>query len=90
MIEQAVRALLTSNVAVAPLVAGRVFPVILPQAVTYPAITYQTITGASTYSMDGSSELANPRFQFDLYATTFDAVTQLKACLLYTSDAADE
>lgn len=82
MIEQAVRALLTTHVAVAPLVAGRVFPVILPQAVTYPAITYQTITGASNYSMDGSSELANSRMQFDCYATSFDAVTLLKAAVM--------
>lgn len=82
MIEQGLRALLTSDVAVSPLVGNRVYPVILPQAVTYPAITYQTITAASTYSMDGSSELANPRMQLDLYASSFDGVTVLKAAVM--------
>jgi hypothetical protein len=82
MIEQAIRTALINHGAVAALVSARVYPVNLPQATRYPAITYQTVSGSSTYSMDGSSNLANPRVQFDLYAETFDGLVFLKAAVM--------
>lgn len=82
MIELALRSLLLANTRVATLVQSRVYPVHLPQAPVYPAITYQVITGASEYSHDGPSQLANLRVQFDLYAGSHVSVLQLRNAVM--------
>lgn len=57
---------------VAALVGTRVYPLVLPQNVLYPAIRYQRIsTPRSQYrGLDGRAEYASPRFQIDAYALT--------------------
>jgi hypothetical protein len=50
--------------------AARVYPVTLPQNITYPAIVFTRISGARTYSMDGPSGLASPRVQIDIYGNS--------------------
>lgn len=82
MIELALRTLLLATPSVAALVQSRVHPVHLPQAPAYPAVTYQVITGASEYSHDGPSQLANLRVQFDLYAGTHEGVLQLRSAVM--------
>lgn len=54
--------------AVSQQVAGRVYPVHLPQAVQYPAITYQQITGTSEQHLQGRSALRFVRMQVDVWA----------------------
>lgn len=82
-IETALRALLLADAGVSPLVSGeRVYPGILPQAVIYPAVTYQIIAGGSHYAMDGPSNLADPRVQLDCYAEAYDEVLELKGAVI--------
>lgn len=86
MIETALRDALLANDVVSQLVGGsRIYPVILPQAPVYPAITYQMVAGESHYAMTAPSRLASPRFQLDCYGESFDAVMDLRtaaiACL---------
>jgi hypothetical protein len=84
MIEVALRTVLLAGPPVAVLVGTRIYPVVLPEAPVYPAITYQIITGSSEYAMQGPSQLASPRFQIDLYAATSMALFTLKAALMET------
>ncbi|WP_395674703.1 DUF3168 domain-containing protein [Inquilinus sp.] len=67
MIEPALFALVTGNAGVAALIATRMYPEVLPQAPTYPAITYTVVTGESHYAMQAPSGLARIRVQFDLF-----------------------
>jgi|SRR5688572_2577699 len=57
---------------VAALVGTRVYPLVLPQGVSYPAIRVQRIsTPRSQYrTMDGRAGYASPRMQVDAYALT--------------------
>lgn len=70
-VEQAIADRLTTDATVASLVATRVFPEILPQDPTYPAIAYQRITTQRVRSMDGPSGLSRPRIQIDCYAAAY-------------------
>jgi hypothetical protein len=83
MIEEALRAMLVQSAPVAALVSGRVYPVVLPQAPEYPAVTYQMVTNDSEYSHGGPSRLATPRFQLDLYAQTFKGVITLRNAVMF-------
>ena len=57
---------------VAALVGTRVYPLVLPQGVSYPAIRLQRIsTARSQYrGLDGRAAYASPRMQIDAYALT--------------------
>lgn len=45
----------------------RVYPLKLPQTVTYPAMTIQRITGVAIPPLKGRAPLARPRYQFDVW-----------------------
>lgn len=83
MIETALRDALLADATVGALVGGkRVYPVVLPQAPVYPAISYQMISGQSHYGLSGPSRLASPRVQVDCYAESFDAVMDLRSAVI--------
>jgi len=62
---------------VTALVGSRIYPLKLPQAATYPAITYQRVSGDRIRSLDGPSGLADPRIQLDLWDKTYSGVKAL-------------
>lgn len=66
---------LAANSGVTSLVGTRIYPVKLPQAATYEAITYQRISNTAT---NGSTSLRESRFQIDCWAQTY-AETQVLA-----------
>src|SRR5689334_827757 len=66
--EQALHALLQSSAAVSAMVEGRIYPNVLPQDVTYPAIAYRVASTAHVESLDGSSGLRRTRFR--IYSAT--------------------
>lgn len=70
-IEAALFTLLTTTPSIAAKVADRVYPKQLPQDPTTPAIVYHRISGPREHSHDGSSGLAHPRFQLDMYAGSY-------------------
>lgn len=71
MIEAELVQLLAEDAPVAALVATRVYPLVLPQGTTLPAVTYQRISGIHEKSLEGPSELTRPRFQLVAHASTF-------------------
>lgn len=59
------------NAALDSVVSNRVYPNKLPQSPTYPAITYFRVTGRRMWSLSGSANLQNPRFQVDVWAQSY-------------------
>lgn len=75
---QAFRAFLLSQAALSALVDGtRVYPVVLPQATDFPAVTYQVITEQRDYKQEGDDSVPTRRVQVDLWANTYDETEAL-------------
>lgn len=87
-IEAALVAELKAHAGLAALIGTRIYPLKLPQSATFPAVTYQRISGPRVSCMGGDS-LAHPRFQFDCWATGYldalDVAAQVRAALQRTS-----
>ncbi len=72
MIEEALYTHLISHAGLTAIVGNRIYPVLLPQDVTFPAVTYQRISTVREYAQEGPSGLAHPRFQFSCWAETYE------------------
>ncbi len=58
-------------------VAGRCYPMTLPEGVELPALTYQRISDPREYSHSGRSELEHPRYQVTCWAATYGVAVAL-------------
>jgi hypothetical protein len=76
MIEAQLNAHLRSKVT---LVANRVYPSVLPEGATLPALVYTRISGHRVHAHDGYTGLANPRFQVTAHANSFSEMMQVAA-----------
>lgn len=70
MIEQGIYSLLANDATIKSLVANRIYPVLLPTNVAYPAISYQDISASSGATMDGSGERMK-RIQFSIWSKAY-------------------
>ena len=68
MAEQAVY----SQLATIPALGSRVYPLVLPQNVVYPAVVYQRISANRYYTFGRGSRQVEPTIQVDLYASKAD------------------
>lgn len=66
--EQALFALLTGNAAVNAAVAGRVYPIVMPDDPTLPCITYQRTSAVRQHHMEGRGNLTNGEYTIDVWA----------------------
>jgi len=57
--------------------AARIYPNVLPQGVTLPAIRYFQVSDPSMHTQSGRSNLRHPRWQLDCYAETYLAARSL-------------
>lgn len=64
----AVRTYLVSKSSVTDLVSTRVFPSVLPQAATLPAVVYTVVTGVPNDDVLGSSGSVTAGIQLDVYS----------------------
>jgi len=55
---------------------SRIYPLVLPQKATFPAVTYQKIAGTFEHSMGGDSGFAYPDYQIVCYAKTYTEVKE--------------
>ena len=76
-IEEALRARLVADTAVAGMVGQRIYPLVAPAKAALPAIVYQRISGMRVATHDGPSELAHPRIQFACIGTTYAGAKNL-------------
>lgn len=65
---------LRADPALAALVGARIYPVLLPQSPTYPAVVVTQITELVGYQLRGPAGLDETRIQIDVYAQVADGV----------------
>lgn len=80
--EQLMRNMAVADATVFGLVGERIYPVVLPQDVTYPAVRYARVSGMREYSHDGDSGLVDARSQWDCYAETWIDARALATALI--------
>lgn len=68
-----------ANMTLNTLVAGRVYPLVLPDTNRqFPAVVYQVIDNPRDYTQDGDAQYTLARVQFRFYDTTYAAALALK------------
>ena len=60
-------------VAAVPLVAGRCYPLLLPQNPTLPAVTFFKVSNPRVETLIADASLQHPRYQFSCWALTYGA-----------------
>lgn len=68
-IDEALFAHLSGNAGVSALVSTRIYPVVLPQGATLPAVTFMEVSAPKIRTMGGRLG-GSPRFQITCWATT--------------------
>ena len=79
MSNKVIYALLTGSTAVSAVVGDRIYPVFLPEKVSYPALTYHEITATQIPPVSASSglNLIKSRVQVTAFAKNFPTVVDL-------------
>jgi hypothetical protein len=76
-LEQGLVAHLQSDAGVSALVETRIYPLVVPQDATLPALAYQRISGPRDHAHDGPTGLARARVQLTYVASTYAAAKEL-------------
>jgi hypothetical protein len=74
MIEETLFTRLSTFAGLAALVSTRIYPVIMPQGVTHPAVTYQKISAVRETAMGTDPGLVRTRFAINAWDTTYASV----------------
>lgn len=74
MTESQVYQLLKNNATLITLVNGRVYPIVAPQNVVKPYITYRVVSGLKLQCMSGQIYQGSYRMQLDCFSTTYSNV----------------
>jgi hypothetical protein len=86
MIEELIYSNLSTATSVTALVVDRIYPLLMPQDPTLPAVTYQRISDNPINSLSGHGGLDNPRIQIDCWATSYSAVKTLSNAVIKAMD----
>lgn len=78
MIGKLLRERLLEVAAVTNLVSSRIYPVILPQVPTYPAIVYEVVGTERGKAYRGPHNLVQSRVQLDFFADDYDEAWQIE------------
>lgn len=73
--------LLTANAAVSALIASRVYPVLLPEDPTLPAICYKLIGGRSDATLS-TSGMQRTRLEINCYGADYDGASALRTAVI--------
>lgn len=65
------RTYLLAQSAISDVVSTRIYPVWLPQNVTYPCITISRVSESHGHNLDSASGYAISRYQIDCWATSY-------------------
>lgn len=89
-LEKKIFASLSGASAVTTICASRIYPLILPQNPTYPAITYQRVAGRRENDItNGYVGMENAIVQMDAWATSFETAASLSSAIIVTVCAAN-
>ena len=81
MIQAGIFSLLSQNTSISALIGSRIYPVLLPEDSTLPAMTYHVIGGASMPTLS-TSGMQRMRMQFDCWGQTYDDAATLRSTLI--------
>jgi hypothetical protein len=71
MIESGLTSLINADATTTSLIAGRIYPLVLPETPTYPALTYRTISSLPTYDLNGDVVETKTRIEFTSWSTSY-------------------
>lgn len=77
---------LSADAGVSALVADRIYPVILPQKPTYPAITFGKVSGLRAPNLSGPSGLARPRISISSWGLTYKSAKDVATAVRQAMD----
>jgi len=80
MIEAGITALLQADGTLSGLIGVRLYPVLVPEAPTYPCLSYQMISGLPSYTFQGR-ECEQARMQFDAWSDTYGGCKTVQKAL---------
>ena len=81
MIEQGLFTLISSDPTISGMIGTRVYPILLPESPTLPAITYQVTRGNGDPTFE-TSGLIKLYMQFDCWGKTYSDAAQLRKALV--------
>lgn len=77
MIEDAIYTHLAANAGVAALVGTRIYPILMPESPTYPAVVYRFLSEITYPAMGADTGITHRRMQVDCWADTRTGAQQL-------------
>lgn len=77
MIEPALYSLVTGDAGVSALIATRMYPALMPQNVTLPAVSYSVVVAPGDHHGTAASGYVSAIYRIDCWATTFAAAREL-------------
>jgi hypothetical protein len=72
---------LRNDAGLSALIGQRIYPLVLPDPPTSPALVYQLITGTGDVAHDGPLDLSDARYQFDSWSETYTGAKRVSAAL---------
>jgi hypothetical protein len=85
VIEEALFSYLSGHAGLTALVANRIYPLVMPQGTTLPAVTFSKVSGPRVHAMQQDAGLAYPRFQVSCWGATYkqakEVAGQVRAAL---------
>jgi hypothetical protein len=90
ILETRIYSLLASNPTIKQRINTRIYPVVMPQDVTLPAISYQRIASGPENTMTGFSGLKQSNVIINAWARTYDEAKQIAAEIHAAMETATE
>jgi len=81
MIEHAIFSILSNDAGVSAIAGNRIYPILLPQNVTYPCVSYSVDEGQEDVTFDGQGTFQSVSIEIDSWSTTHAGMLSLSgAC----------
>ena len=77
MIETQIYSALCADTTVAAVVGSRIYPLVMPQVPTLPAITYHRVSSSPVNTLSGRSNLTDVHVAVNCWGTAYDTVKEL-------------
>lgn len=89
-IDKAIAHKLLNSAGISSIVGDRVYPVRLPQTVTFPLLVFQSISGKAIKYQSEPTALPRPRYQITCWSNLFEDVVALDLAVLQAIDGKRE
>jgi hypothetical protein len=77
MLEEGIVSLLLAQTSISSVIGNRLYAVLLPDTVVFPALTYQVASYSTGYNLDGPEGIGHKRFVFSAWAKDYATAKRL-------------